>query len=387
MLESAESQFMLPMHGLRVVEFCNVAAGPYCGMLLSDMGADVVKIEKPGGDDLRYWPPISDGFSENFASLNRNKRSIVLNLKDPSDVAIAKDLCLRADVVLENNRPGSMKRLGLDYVSLTSDNPKLIYCSISAFGQSGPLASSGGFDLTIQGISGIMSVTGEEGQPPVKCGVPVSDFSAGLYGAFAIASAIIKRFTNDEGEHIDVSMLGASLGISALQSSEFFGTGGNAPPMGSRHPRNAPYQAFKTKDRYFVMAAGNNKLWASVCEVLDRPDLLSNNAFADPTNRALNQVELARLLEVQFSEQPAEVWIARFTEAGVPCSPINSFGDALSHPQVEHSDWVQDLQLPNGVMTQTFGSPVIRNGRTTPVHRSPPALDEHCEEILAELKS
>ena len=235
---------MLPLIDIRVVEFCNVAAGPFCGMLLADMGADVIKVEKPGGDDLRHWPPLSEGFSENFASVNRNKRSIVLDLKSNSDVLIAQRLCAKADVIIENNRPGAMQRLGLGYDRLKDVNPKLIYCSISAFGLSGPGADSGGFDLTIQAISGIMSVTGDETGVPIKCGVPVSDFAAGLYGAYAVAAALLKRNVTEKGEYIDVSMLGASLGISALQTSEFFGTGKNAPPMGSRHPRNAPYQAF-----------------------------------------------------------------------------------------------------------------------------------------------
>jgi crotonobetainyl-CoA:carnitine CoA-transferase CaiB-like acyl-CoA transferase len=208
-----------------VVEFCNVAAGPFCGMLLGDMGADVVKVEPPGGDSLRHWPPIHDGFSENFASLNRNKRSIVLDLKTLTDRQCARDLIAASDVVVENNRPGAMSRLGLGYESLRGDHPKLIYCAISAFGQTGPRSSEGGFDLSLQAMSGIMSVTGEADGRPVKCGVPVADFCTGLYGAFAVASLIARVRSGGSGGYIDVSMLGSSLAIAALQTSEYIGSG------------------------------------------------------------------------------------------------------------------------------------------------------------------
>jgi formyl-CoA transferase len=231
-------------------------------MLLADMGADVVKIENPdGGDTLRSWPPITNGFSENFASLNRNKRSVTLDLKNPADLAKAQALIGDADILIENNRPGVMDRLGIGYEAMRKLNPKLIYCSISAYGQSGPRSQEGGFDLTVQAMSGIMSITGEPGGPPVKCGVPISDFSAGLYGAFAIVSALRSVAQSGEGTHLDISMLGSSLGIAALQTSEYFGTGRDPVKLGSAHPRNAPYQAFRCRDGYFGMAAGNNALW------------------------------------------------------------------------------------------------------------------------------
>ena len=212
---------MLPLDGVRVIEFCNVAAGPFCGMLLADLGADVIKVEHPdGGDTMRAWPPITEGYSENFASLNRNKRSVTLDLKQPEARQQARGLVLDADVLIENNRPGVMSRLGLGYEALQRDKPSLVYCSISAFGQEGPRSGEGGFDLTIQAMSGIMSVTGEPDGAPVKCGVPVSDFCAGLYAAYAIAAVLLRVRTGGAGEHLDISMLGASLGIAALQTSE-----------------------------------------------------------------------------------------------------------------------------------------------------------------------
>lgn len=376
---------MLPLEGFRVVEFCNIAAGPFCGMLLSDLGADVIKVEKPDGDDLRYWLPISNGFSENFASLNRNKRSIVLDLKSDADRAIAYDLCVNASIVLENNRPGVMERLGLGFATIAAKNPAIIYCSISAFGQSGPASQEGGFDLTIQAVSGVMSVTGEPGRPPVKCGVPVSDFAAGLYAAYGIAASLLRAQASGKGEHIDISLLGATLGISALQTSEYFGTGTNSEPIGSRHPRNAPYQAFRARDGYFAMAAGNNKLWQSVCDALGRGDLAAREDFATPALRAKNQIQLATILEEQFKNHTAAELLVLFAEAGVPCGPINSFGEAVHHPQVEHNGWVQGLELPGGVKTRTFGSPIVLGGKSVDIRRNPPALNAHAEEILHEL--
>jgi crotonobetainyl-CoA:carnitine CoA-transferase CaiB-like acyl-CoA transferase len=374
--------------GITVVEICNVAAGPFCGMLLADMGADVIKIEHPeGGDTLRSWPPISDGFSENFASLNRNKRSVTLNLKDAEDVELARRLIAGADVLLENNRPGVMDRLGLGYADLSALNPRLLYCSISAYGQSGPRAQEGGFDLTIQAMSGIMSVTGEPDGAPVKCGVPLADFSAGLYAAFSIASALRAVQASGTGAHIDVPMLGATLGIAALQTSEFFGSGRDPVKLGSAHPRNAPYQVFKCRDGYFGMAAGNNALWKSVCATVGRSDLYDDPRFTNTGLRARNQVELRDLLEEIFMGADAEQWLERFRAAGVPCAPINTYSSVLEDPQVAHMGWVQALELPNGVKTRTFGMPVRFDGQTSNVRQRPPALGEHNEDVLAPLRA
>lgn len=376
---------MKSLTGVKVIEFCEIAAGPYCGMLVADMGADVIKVERPGGDAMRTWPPLSDGYSENFASINRGKRSVTLNLKDPADIAVAQRLIASADVVIENFRPGVMKRNGLDYDTMSKLNEGLIFCSISAFGQTGPRAAEGGFDLTMQAMSGVMSVTGEPGGAPVKCGVPLCDFVAGLYGAFAISAAIAKRASTGKGQHIDVSMLGTTLAVSALQTSEFFGTGLAPQKLGSAHPRNAPYQAFKAKDGFFGMAAGNNSLWHSVCDVVARPDLKAEEKYANPTLRAKHQGELRILLEEIFETQPVEDWISAFAEAGVPCSPINTFPEALNDPQVQAMGWIQDLELPNGVKTRTFGPALRIDNEVQTATRRPPALGEHNQEVLAEL--
>ncbi len=377
----------LPLQGVRVIEVCNVAAGPFCGLLLADMGADVIKVENPdGGDTLRSWPPMSDGYSENFASLNRNKRSVTLNLKDPADLEALRQLAAGAQVLIENNRPGVMDRLGVGYRQLSELNPALVYCSISAYGQTGPRSQEGGFDLTVQAMSGIMSVTGEPGRPPVKCGVPLADFAAGLYGAFGIVSALRLAQATGQGKHLDIPMLGATLGIAALQTSEFFGSSRDPVRLGSAHPRNAPYRVFRSKDGYFGMAAGNNALWRSVCQIVGREDLLADERFLTPTTRAKHQDALLEILEAEFAHADTATWLERFRSGGVPCAPINSYSEVLADPQVEHMEWVQPLDLPNGVRTRTFASPMRLSGEGLPVLRRPPALGEHNDEVLGPLR-
>jgi crotonobetainyl-CoA:carnitine CoA-transferase CaiB-like acyl-CoA transferase len=376
---------MFLLDGIRVVELCEVAAGPFASMLLADMGADVVKVERDGGDAMRSWPPITGGDSENFASVNRGKRSVMLDLKSDEGRRAVVALIEACDVLIENYRPGVMDSLGLGYEAMSARNPGLVYCSISAFGQSGPRSTEGGFDLTMQAMAGVMSVTGEPGGAPVKCGVPLCDFVSGLYGALGVVSALHDRHRSGRGRHIDVAMMGATLAVGALQTSEYFGTGLDPRKRGSAHPRNAPYQAFRAADGYFGMAAGNDRLWHQVCAVVERLDLEDDARFTSPSERAQNQEVLRDLLEEVFSTQPVEHWLTAFAQAGVPCSPINTYSQALADPQVEHMGWVQDLALPNGAMTRTFGPPVRIDGATIPVRSSPPGLGQHTDEVLAEL--
>ena len=373
---------MSSLQGLKVVEFCEIAAGPFCAMLLADMGADVIKVERPVGDAMRMWPPVNDGYSENFASINRNKRSVVLDLKTEEGVRAAKAIILDSDVVVENFRPGVMARLGIGYDSMSAEKPSLIYCSISAFGQEGPRSKEGGFDLTMQAMSGIMSVTGEPDGAPTKCGVPLCDFVAALYGAFGISAALNERRRTGKGQNIDVSMLGTALAVAALQTSEFFGTGKDPRKLGSAHPRNAPYQAFRAEDGYFGMAAGNNSLWHHVCDVVARPELKDDERYLTPALRAANQTVLRETLEAVFTTKPVAHWLEAFAAAGVPCSPINSYSQALGDPQVAYMGWIQELTLPNGKETKTFGSPLRINGETLAVRSRPPGLGEHTEDIL-----
>jgi crotonobetainyl-CoA:carnitine CoA-transferase CaiB-like acyl-CoA transferase len=376
---------MLPLADIRAVEFCQIAAGPFCGMLLADMGADVIKVESPEGDGLRQWPPLTGGYSENFASLNRNKRSVVLDLKDAAQRETARRLALSADVVVENFRPGTLARLGLGYDALALEKPALVYCSISAYGQTGPRAEEGGFDLTVQAIGGVMSVTGERDGAPVKCGVPISDFSAGLYAAFAIVAALRKAAREGTGDHIDVSMLGATLGVAALQTSEHFGTGRDPVKLGSAHPRNAPYQAFRARDGFFAMAAGNDRLWRAVCDGMRRPELFDDARFATTALRAKHQEALRELLEAEFVQAPVAHWLALFGRLGVPSAPINTYSQVLADAQVAHMGWVQPITLPGGARTRTFASPLGSARERFGIYRNPPALGEHNDEILGEL--
>ena len=381
----------LPLAGIRVIEFCHVAAGPFCGMLLADYGAEVTKVEPLDGDAMRQWPPLSHGlsemgFSENFASINRGKRSIALDLKDPASRDLARDLVLASDVVIENNRPGAMTRLGLGWDWFGPRKPSLIYCSISAFGQDGPRGAEGGFDLTIQAAAGVMSVTGEPEGAPVKAGVPLVDFGAGLYGAYSIAAMVARVRAGGPGGHLDVPMFATTIAMSALQTSEFFGTGRNPRKLGSAHPRNAPYQAFRSQDGWFAIAAGNNKLWQQVCEIAGTPELLTDARFASPTLRAANQAALRDLLEARFAHDTTANWLARFAPAGVPCAPINSYEQALSDPQATHLQLVQPMTLPNGVQTRTVGCPVRIDCEVVALDTRPPAIGEHTRRVIDALR-
>jgi crotonobetainyl-CoA:carnitine CoA-transferase CaiB-like acyl-CoA transferase len=372
-----------PFEGVRVLEFCQIAAGPFCGMLLADQGADVIKIESPDGDGMRGWPPITHGTSENFAALNRNKRSVVLDLKSPEKREAAQRICRSADVILENFRPGVMSRLGLGYESLSRQQPHLVYCSISAYGQSGPRAGEGGFDVTLQAMAGVMSVTGETEGPPVKCGVPLTDFAAGLYAAYAVSSALYSVRSGGQGVHIDVPMLGTTLAIAALQTSEYFGTGRDPVRLGSAHPRNAPYQGFACRNGHIVLAAGTNELFRRTCACLGLSQLADDERFKTTALRAANQGLLKQIIEDAISGKAVDECLSKFRQEGIPCAPINAYSDALADPQVAHYGWVQEIDFPGGLTRRTFGSPL---GKALPIRRRPPTLGEHTEEILAEFE-
>jgi crotonobetainyl-CoA:carnitine CoA-transferase CaiB-like acyl-CoA transferase len=375
-----------PLAGIQVVEFCQVAAGPFCGMLLADYGADVIKVEPPEGDAMRQWPPVNDGYSENFASINRGKRSVALDLKNPADRDLARALVLEADVLVENNRPGAMQRLGLGWDWFGPRKPSLVYCSVSAFGQAGPRREEGGFDLTIQAAAGVMSVTGEPEGAPVKCGVPLSDFAAGLYAAFSIVSMVHRVRAGGPGGTVDVPMFATTLAIAALQASEYFGTGRNPRKLGSAHPRNAPYQAFRARDGWFAIAAGNDRLWKSVCDVVGAPEWAADPRFSSTTLRAKHQGELKDLLEARFAHGDCADWLARFRAAGVPGAPINGYAEALADPQVEALGLVREVTLPGGRRTRTLGCPVRLDGAPVPVSDAYPALGEHTQAVRAGTK-
>ncbi|MGA0534119.1 CaiB/BaiF CoA transferase family protein [Hansschlegelia sp. KR7-227] len=380
-----------PLEGLRVLEFAQIAAGPFTGCLLADLGADVVKVERPdGGDGMRGWPPLhvgedgEDVFSGNFTSVNRNKRSVALDIKDKADLAKLYALVENADIFIENFRPGAMQRAGLGYDQLKARNPRLIYCSITGYGQTGPYALKGAFDVTVQAMSGLMSVTGEEDGPPVKCGVPVGDFVTGLYAAYVILAAVMRARATGKGAQIDCSILGSLLGISALQTSEYFGTGKAPRRLGSAHPRNAPYAGFQGSDKPFTIAAGNDKLWRDTCAIVGRPDLPDDPRFATQSLRAKNQDELAAILQPIFSTRTSAEWLVEFDAKGVPCAPINDFAEILADPHVREAGWVQPMTMPNGATAETVGFPIALTDYAFEITRQPPRLGEHNDEVLSE---
>ncbi|MGH7708745.1 MAG: CaiB/BaiF CoA transferase family protein [Vulcanimicrobiaceae bacterium] len=381
-----DSRTKLPLDGLRVLEFGHIAAAPFAGMLLADLGAEVVKVEPPAGDGLRSWAPIVEGtggepFSLNFASLNRNKRSVVADLKEPGQLARVHKLCRAADVLIENYRPGAMDRLGLGFQHVSALKPTIVYCSISGYGQTGPYANYGAFDVVVQGMSGLMSVTGEEDGPPVKCGVPVGDFTAGLYAVYSILAARLIVERDRRPVHLDCPMLDCLLGISALQTSEYWGTGEAPRRLGARHPRNAPYQAFEASDAPFIIAAGNNELWRQVCEATDKVELLEDSRFLTVTGRAKHQSELAAILAPGFRVRTAAEWMATFRRRGVPCGPINTFADILDDEHVRATNLVHELPIPGG-LTRTVGYPVRFSGSMIGEYGAPPRLGEDTDDVF-----
>ncbi|MCX7181014.1 MAG: CaiB/BaiF CoA-transferase family protein [Proteobacteria bacterium] len=379
-----------PLSGLKIIEFGQIAAGPFAGSLFADLGADVVKVEKPnGGDDMRRWPPLSTGecgtdYSENFVSINRNKRSISVDLKNSEDVAMLLKLCEKANGIIENYRPGVLDRLGLGYAALSVVSPRLVYCSINGYGHTGPYASKGAFDATVQGMSGLMSITGEADGPPVKCGLPIGDFGAGLYAAFCMTAAILQARQTGQGAFVDCSMLAGILGLSALQTSEYFGTGQAPQRLGSAHSRSAPYQGYQASDAPFMIAAGNDKLWLSVCDVVGLPQLKTDPRFLTNALRATNQKQLEQVLQEVFPTRTKEAWLADLDRHGVPCAPINTYADILNDPHVQFNRLVRDVTLPNGRKTKTVAFPMKISGYEFAIYRNPPTLGEHNKEVYAE---
>lgn len=378
-----------PLRGTRVLELGQVAAGPFASSLLADLGADVVKIEQPErGDALRAWPPFRNGrrrgYSENFASINRGKRSLVLDLKTAEGTETLGRLIDVADVFVENFRPGVVRRLGFGPEAARERNERLVYCSISGFGTTGPFAAKGAFDVTIQAASGLMDVTGERDGPPVKCGVPVADFVAALYAVVTILACLRRVQVTGKGAFVDCPMFGAVLGISALQTSEYFGTGRAPERLGADHPRNAPYGLFEARDRPFIVAAGTTTLWGRFCDVIGRTSLRDDPRFASQEARATNQEELRSLLRPIFASRDAEAWLADLEAAGIPCAVIATIAEALASPEADALGLVTDLALPNGSATKTVGFPARIDGNSWREAGRPPGLGEHTAEVLSE---
>lgn len=377
-----------PLAGLRVVELAHVMAGPVGGLMLADLGADVIKVEKlPGGDDTRRTtPPEIHGESASFMILNRNKRGIAVDLKSPDGLALVRRLIDRADVVLENYRPGTMEKMGLGFDSLRSANPGLVYCKITGFGLTGPYAQRAGYDLISQGMSGLMGLTGEgPGRPPVKVGVPVGDVTAGILAATGILAAYIERLRTGEGQYVDTSLLEASLVHTYWPVALAFATGQSAGPMGSAHPVAAPYQAFPTQDGWLNIGAMSQATWAGVGTVLSLPSMLTDARFATNGARMANRDALVELMSSVLRTQSTDHWVEAFERAGVPAGPVKNMKQVLDDPQTRARDMVIQVEHPVAGLVDALGCPIKFSHGNGVTRRGAPLYGEHTAQVMAEL--
>jgi len=375
-----------PLSGLRVLDLTRVLAGPYCTLLLADLGAEVVKVERPGtGDDARAFGPFLDnGQSAYFASINRGKKSIALDLKDETDRATFLQLVAKADILVENYRAGTMLKLGLDAKNLRQQNPRLIYASLSGFGQTGSDTDRAAYDIVVQALSGLMSITGSGPGQSVRVGTSISDILTGIFGAVAIVSAVHGRTASGEGTVIDLAMLDCT--VAALENAiSRFATSGVAPsPLGTRHPSITPFQSFSTADVPIVIAAGNDALWTALCGCLDREDLATDKRFASNLDRTTHHEELAAELAQAFAQRPASEWLQRLSKSGIPSAPIRSIADVVADPHLASREMWHTMDDGQGGELLTAGSPFRMNDTAPPLSPTTPDLDEHHQEILSQ---
>lgn len=375
------------LSGLLVIDMTRVLAGPYCTMLMRDLGARVIKVEPPGvGDDSRSFGPFVEDVSAYFLSLNRGKESIALNLKDDADRAVFAALVAKADVLVENYRAGTMDRLGLGWDWLRATNPRLIYAAVSGFGQTGPYKTRPAYDMVVQGMGGIMSVTGHPGGPPTRVGTSVGDLTAGLFALVAINAALFDRERTGEGRMVDVSMLDCQIAILENAIARYAVSGQAPGPLGARHPSITPFEAYQTGDGHVIIAAGNDKLFDVLCTALERPDLLSDPRFIGNTARARNVDALKHEMELTLTTQPTAHWLAVLDQAGVPNGPINDVAQALNDPQIRARNMVVQMEDPDGPSLMMAGNPIKLSDIDDPATRPPaPKLDADRAAILAEL--
>lgn len=375
-----------PLAGMRVLELAQIMAGPTCGMMLADMGADVVKVEKlPGGDDARgYREPRINGVSAPFLIMNRNKRGIALDLKHRRGRDILLRLVETADVLTENFRRGTLEKFGLGYDVLSKANPGLIYCAVSGYGRTGPLGDKGGFDLIAQGFAGLMAITGEPGRAPVKTGNPVADINAGILAAAGIAAAYAHKLRTGQGQVVDTSLMEAALQQTYWQAAIYFATGESPGPSGSAHVLTAPYQAFRASDGWINIGGANQANWERIAEVLGHPEWCGDPRFATNSARMDNLDALAAMMDAVLVTRTKGEWIQAFDAAGVPVGPVHSLGEALTHPQTLARGMVVDLVHPEAGATRALGCPLHFSATPTRVDRPAPLLGEHTREVLRE---
>jgi crotonobetainyl-CoA:carnitine CoA-transferase CaiB-like acyl-CoA transferase len=379
---------MAPLDGLRVIDLTRVVAGPFCTMMLGDMGADVRKIEEPRhGDDSRGWGPFINGCGAFFFELNRSKRSVALDLKTPDGAGALRQLIAQADVLIENLRPGSLAELGFDYESASAINPRLIYCSIAGYGQTGPDAQLPGYDAVIQGEAGIMDMTGFPDGAPTRVGVAITDYLSGLYASQGILVALYERTKSGRGQHIDIALFDAMLSVMKLPHSVLVATGQDPTRAGNDHLTIAPYEPLRAKDGLLILAVANPRLWDRFCEAIDRQDLRDDPRFRTNADRMANRAALKGILESVFAAWTVDELTARLQQYQVPCGRVRSMRQAAAHPQVEPRAMLVRQHHPTFGEVTTLG-PVVKLSRTpADVRRPPPALGEHTAEVLAELKS
>src|SRR5713226_701300 len=377
---------MQPLDDLLVIDLTRALAGPFCTVMLSDLGARVIKVETPeGGDDTRGWgPPFAGSESAYFLSVNRNKESLALNLKDVRGVALLRRLLARADVLVENFRPGIMDRFDLGYQALHGEFPRLIYASISGFGQDGPFRERAAYDLILQGMGGLMGITGEEGGSPVKVGVAIADICAGMYAAFGILAALRVRERTGRGQLVDAALLDGQVSWLTYNAGSYFATGKSPGPLGSAHPSIVPYQAFRTSDSHVNVAVGSEAIWRRFCDVID-PQLATDARYATNRDRVTHRQDLVRHLAAIFATKPTAAWMDLLDRAGVPNGPILSIADVFAHAQVRHRRMVVEMDHPTAGRIKQTGVPVKLSDTPGRVRTPPPTLGQHTHAILKEV--
>ncbi len=376
-----------PLKGIRVLDLTRVLAGPFCSMTLSDLGAEVIKVEIPRrGDDTRAYPPFIEGQSSYFMSLNRGKKSVTLNLKTKEARESLYRIAEKCDVFLENFRPGVTKRLGVDYEALRKVNPELIYCSISSFGQTGPYAQWPGYDLIIQGMGGLMGITGEPGRPPVRIGMAITDIGAGMYAIIAILSALRVRDNTGRGQYLDVSMIDGSVSWMTYVAGNYFATGEVPPRMGSAHPSIAPYQAFEAGDgKSLLVAAGNDRLWGMLCQVMGLESLRDDLRYATNDKRVENRGMLIPTLQEEFKKGARDEWLEKLRVVGFPCAPVYTIDEIFSDPQVLHRGMLVEMEHPVAGAIKQIGPALKFSETPCTLNAPPPMLGEQTEEVLKSL--
>ena len=375
-----------PLAGLRVLEVAQIMAGPTCGLMLSDLGAEVIKIEKhPAGDDARqYQKPGDSALPPSFRMINRGKRSVAIDTRMPQGKAVLQRMVAKADVLTENFRPGVMERLGIGYEDLKPFNPGLIYCSISGYGRTGPMAGKGGFDLILQAFTGLIAATGEPGRPPVKPGFSVADTNAGILAALGIVSAYVHRLKSGQGSRVDTSLLQAAMQQTYWLSANYLSSGRDTEPLGTAHSLIAPYQMFQAADGCIVIGGGNPKSWRGICEVLGHPEWERDERFDHPQRRVQHRAALESLINGALSTATVAQWCERFDAIGVPAGPVQTTGEALEHPQTRTAGMVIDVPDMGDGITRAIGSPLHFDGRAEPATSPAPRVGEHTTAVLHE---